>query len=271
LKKADSLLLGIGKYGIVHRVEHNETWRAAKTINKSLYVDDSNNQTRVTSTCNKFVKLKHFNVEAFVAVELSISENIPMLLTEFFPENLNEFVHRRKSNLSFDEQLNLVTNMVDGLNYLHQNDIIHGNLHGRNVLIDSKHQAKIGDFVCMQLYQAGIIHMAADCSDSQAFIAPELSAEKVVHSTESDVFALGVLFLQVFVQEIPTTDTTLIAKLDNCHPIQPLVYSCISEGKEARPDCSEICDQLAHDKKTPHCIIYNFLYGKKVSLTLNYL
>ena len=256
---------------MVYRVEHNGTWCAGKTIHRCLYVDDSNNQTRVTSTCNKFFKLKHFNIEAFVAVELSNSENIPMLLTECFPENLDEFVSRRKSNLSFDEQLNLVTNMVDGLNYLHQNDIIHGNLHGRNVLIDSKHQAKIGDFVCLQLYLAGVIHMAIDCSDSQAFIAPELSAEKPVHSMESDVFALGMLFLQVFVQEIPTADTTLITKLDNCHPIQPLVYSCISEGKEARPDCSEIYDQLARDRSTAHCIIYNFLYGKKVSLMCNYL
>ena len=260
------MLLGTGKYGIVHRVNHNDKWFAGKTIHKSLYVDGSANQTRVTLVCNKFVELDHSNIEAFVAVEQSCTEeNIPMLLTECFPENLDDFVSRCKSNLAFCEQLSLATNMADGLSYLHHNDITHGNLHGRNVLIDYRHQAKIGDFACPQLYQAGVIHNATDSSDTQAFIAPELSEDKAVNSMESDVFALGVLFLQVFVQEIPTTDSNLITKLDDCHPIQPLVYSCISEDKEVRPDCTEICDQLARTKDTSHCIIYNCLHGKKVS------
>lgn len=259
------MLLGMGRYGIVHRVNHNDTWHAGKTIHKILYVDGSANQTRVTLVCNKFVEFDHSNIELFVAVEQSCTENIPMLLTEYFPENLDEFVIRRKTNLAFCEQLSLATNMADGLSYLHQNDITHGNLHGRNVLIDDQHQAKIGDFICPQLCQAGIIHNATDSSNTQAFVAPELSEDKAVHSVESDVFALGVLFLQVFVQEIPTTDSNLITKLDDCHPIQPLVYSCISEDKEVRPDCAEICDQLAHSKDSPHCIIYNCLYGKKVS------
>ena len=259
------MLLGTGKYGIVHRVNHNDNWYAGKTIHKSLYVDGSANQTRVTLVCNRFVKLDHSNVEAFVAVELSCTENIPMLLTEFFPENLDEFVSRHKTNLAFCEQLSLATNMAYGLSYLHQNDMIHSNLHGRNVLINDQHQAKIGDFICPQLHQAGVIHNATDSSDTQAFIAPELSEDKAVHSVESDVFALGVLFLQVFVQEVPTTDSKLIAKLDDCHPIQPLTYSCISEDKEVRPDCAEICDQLTRSKGNPQCIIYNCLYGKNVS------
>jgi len=264
--KEDSLLLlGTGKYGIVHRVKHNNKWHAGKTIHRSLYVDDSSNHTRVTLACNRFFKFNHPNIEAFVAVELSSTENIPMLLTEMFPENLNEFVKRCKNNLPFCEQLSVVTNMADGLGYLHQNDIIHANLHGYNVLVNYQHQAKIGDYICPQLQNDGIIHIANDHSSTQAFLAPELSMDNPVHSVESDIFALGVLFLQVFIQDIPTTDNKLISKLDDCHPIQPLIYSCISEEKEARPDSIEVCDQLARDKGSPQCTMYNCLYGKKVS------
>ena len=228
-------------------------------------MDGSGNQTRLTVTCNKFVALDHSNIEPFVAVELSSMESIPMLLTEYFPENLNEFISRHKINLLFSEQLSLVTNMADGLSYLHQNDIVHTNLHGRNVLINYQHQAKIGDFVCSQLHQAGIIHIVTESTDTQAFVAPELSEDNAVHSIESDIFALGMLFLQVLVQEIPTTDNKLINKLDGCHPVQPLVFSCIGEEKDNRPDCAEVCEQLARSKTSSHCIMYNCLYGKKVS------
>ena len=228
-------------------------------------MDGSGNQTRLTVTCNKFVALDHSNIEPFVAVELNSMENIPMLLTEYFPENLNEFISRHKINLLFSEQLSLVTNMADGLSYLHQNDIVHTNLHGRNVLINYQHQAKIGDFVCSQLHQAGIIHIVTESTDTQAFVAPELSEDNAVHSIESDIFALGMLFLQVLVQEIPTTDNKLINKLDGCHPVQPLVFSCIGEEMDNRPDCAEVCEQLAHSKTSSHCIMYNCLYGKKVS------
>ena len=265
--KEENLLLGAGKYGIVHRVEYHNKWHAGKTIYETLYTDDSDCWTTVTMACNKFLKLSHSNVEAFVAVEINRMENIPMLLTELFPENLNELVDRCKSNLAFYEQLSIITNMADGLDYLHHNGIIHTNLHGGNVLINYEHQAKIGDFVCPQLLQAGVIHVTtAGCGNSQAFVAPELqSVEKLVHSMESDIFALGVLFLQVFMQEIPTAGNNLISKLDDCHPFQPLVYSCISEEKESRPECADVCKQLAHDKDSSQCIMYNCLYGKKVS------
>lgn len=228
-------------------------------------MDGSTNQTRVIVACNKLFALNHSNIEPFVAVEQSNLENIPMLLTEFFPENLNEFISRHKINLSFCEQLTLVTNLADGLSYLHQNDIVHTNLHGRNVLINYQYQAKIGDFICSQLHKAGIIHIVTESSDMQAFVAPELLEDKAVHSMESDIFALGMLFLQVLVQEIPTVGNKLINKLDGCHPIQPLVYSCIGEEKEHRPDCAEVCEQLARSKGSSHCIMYNCLYGKKVS------
>ena len=259
------MLIGTGKYGIVHRIKYHDKWHAGKTIHKSLYVDGSANQTRVTVACNKLVELDHSNIEHFVAVELSSTENIPMLLTECFVENLNDLVSRRKNNLLFCEQSSLITNMADGLGYLHQHNIVHANLHGRNVLIDYQHQAKIGDFVCSQLHQAGVIHIVTDCDDTQAFVAPELLVDNVIHSMESDVFALGVLFLQVCVQEIPTTDNKLIGQLDDCHPVQPLVYSCIGEEKETRPDCMEICEQLARNKSSPQYIMYSCLYGKKVS------
>lgn len=253
---------------MVHRVKFQEKWHAGKTIHRSLYVDGSANQTRVTLACNRFVKFDHPNIEVLVAVELSKTENIPMLLTNFFPENLNEFVNRHKTNLTFYEQLNLITNMADGLRYLHDNDVVHTNLHGSNVLVDYQHQAKIGDFICPQLHQSGVIHYPNESYDIQAFLAPELSVDKAVYSMESDVYALGVLFLQVCIQEVPTTDANLINKLDDCHPVQPLAYSCISDEKDTRPDCTEICDQLARVKGSPQSIMYDCLHGKRVGCAI---
>ena len=252
---------------MVHRVKFKEDWCAGKTIHNSLYMDKSGVMTRLTVTCNKFVDFHHPNVETFLAIQPN-PENVPMLVTEICTENLDEFVKRYKSTLSFFKQLRLISNLAEGLFYLHQQNIVHANLHGGNVLITGQHQAKVADYICPQLQQAGIIRRASANEKLQAFVAPELSKETVVPSFESDVFSLGVLFVQVLTQDIPASNSNLVEKVDYCNPVQPVVDSCVSEDSMSRPDCVGVCDLVTQIRDSPQYVMYNCLYGKKVRMTV---
>jgi len=249
---------------MVHKIEFQDNWCASKTIHNSLYLDQSGVMARLTLACNKFVQFHHSCLERFLAIQLN-PDKMPMLLTEICTENLNDFAKRYKSTLPFSGQLMLIKNISDGLFYLHQHDIIHANLHGGNVLITDQHQAKIADYICPQLSEAGIIRQTSADEKLQVFIAPELSSDTAVPSFESDVFSLGTLFVQILTQDIPTSGINLVEKIDYCNPVQPVVDSCLSEESTARPDCVRVCEMVAQIKDSSQYVMYNCLYGKKVS------
>ena len=259
--------MGAGKFGIVCRVKHQGGCYAGKTIDSNLYVDDSNIVTKLTEVCNKFFQIRHHHVEAFK--ETHSNAEMFVLLTDMFPENLDDFVKRSYDNLPYCEQFSLIQNMADGLCFLHQNDIIHSNLHGRNVLISHDRQAKIGDYVCPQLQLAGLIEKSSDIDDrSLAFVAPEISNEQAVHTFKSDIFSLGILFLQVLTQIIPSADHNLMNALGSCNPAWLLVENCLDKTSTLRPDCAKVCELVTHVRDSTQYLMYNCLYGKKVSLTV---
>ena len=261
--KDDSLCLGAGNFGVVQRVKYHKDWCAGKTIHSDHYVEESNAVMKITATCKDFFRLDHPHVEAFKATQADLKDFV--LLTEMFPENLDEFVKRCWKILPYPEQLNLIQNMADGLQFLHQNGIIHSNLHGRNVLINHERQAKIGDYICPQLQRAGLIRKMTEEDELQAFKAPELSEEHpAVHTIKSDVFALGVLCLQVLTQAVPSIEGSLVNMLDDCNPSRPLVNRCLSKNSASRPDCAGVCDLVAGVRDSPLYVMYNCLYGKKV-------
>jgi len=254
--------LGAGNFGVVQRVKCHKDWCAGKTIHCDRYVEDSNVVTKLITACNKIVQLNHPNVEAFKTTQTNADGFV--LLTEMLPENLDDFVKRCWDILLYSEELSLIQNMADGLSFLHQNNIIHTNLHGRNVLISHDRQAKIGDYICPQLQQAGLIHKIPSEGELQTFIAPELSKEQPFHTFKSDVFALGVLCLQVLTQVIPSVDGGLLNMLDDCNPARSLVDKCLSENSATRPDCARVSDLVTSIRDSPQFVIYNCIFGKEV-------
>ncbi|KAJ7743325.1 kinase-like protein [Mycena metata] len=60
--------------------------------------------------------------------------------------SVSKYMERRGDLLSMADRLQLLCDVADGLNYLHENSIVHGDLTGSNILIDDQHHARLCDF-----------------------------------------------------------------------------------------------------------------------------
>ena len=182
-----------------------------------------------------------------------------MILTELMAESLTEFVEHTKSTLYVNQEIDICNDMAQGMAYLHSQQLVHGNLHGNNVLISSDGHAIIADYLCPLLFSDITV------DNSSGYVAPEIFEYKLVPSKESNIYTLGVLFLQVITKHSPQPRTSDMEMQNNFtevpnHPLLPLIQECLGTK---RPTVAHVCDELAQlieENDSPQSMAYKYVY-----------
>ncbi|KAJ2925785.1 hypothetical protein H1R20_g11314, partial [Candolleomyces eurysporus] len=112
-------------------------------------------------------------------------------------------------------RLLLLLDALSGLSYLHRNKIVHGDLKGANVLVDSQGRACLADLGLSRLTDAQILTWTSIQTTSPPWgtlpwQAPELLSAQLQYSehfptptTSSDVYAFGCLAYEIFTGLLP--------------------------------------------------------------------
>ncbi|KAG6907964.1 hypothetical protein DXG01_006752, partial [Tephrocybe rancida] len=184
----------------------------------------------------------------------------------------------------------LAVDVGNGLTYLHENGVIHGDLKGPNILVDDAGRACLADFGISSISDSQIVAWTTQSSNSThggstRWQAPELFAvgdsdmddeevEAAVKNTmASDVYALGCVFFEIFTGEVPfasiTRDNTVILRVSSgARPARPLksspswmewgltedIWACIEDcwkGQPTeRPPAATVVQRLAESITT---------------------
>ena len=268
-------LLGSGRYGEVYKISYNNKLYAGKIIYKKLLtgqsVDDINKfMGEIEHTSTMLVINQHSNIEQFYSVVQLTPESPPVLLTELLHENLNNYTVRMKGKLPVHVQLDLCLDMAKGLQFLHTAGLVHNNLHGANVLISQDERAKIADYLCP------LIDSLNENVTPQhtVYTSPELVKNIHVYSKQSDIYSLGVMYLQVATQSPPMpNDSAELSEIQRwkvqldkmmTNPLLPIILQCLSLVL-ARPTIDRVCDKMVIAKGSPQSIMSNTLYHIKVT------
>ncbi|KAK9450840.1 kinase-like domain-containing protein [Limtongia smithiae] len=132
-----------------------------------------------------------------------------------------------------------VKQILCGLTYLHDRDIIHRDIKGANVLVDNKGKIKISDFGISKRVEAGLMPSGANGKDNLQHHRPSLQgsvywmAPEVVKQTsytrKADIWSLGCLVVEMFTGTHPFPNSTQMQALFKigtmCSPDIPKVAS----------------------------------------------
>ena len=220
-----------------------------------------------TLKCFSASKFSHPNVEQFVEIACADDKGVPMIITELLNENLTTYISRTSDNFHYNLQLSVCSDMAQGLQYLHSQQLVHGNLHGANVLMSLDHRAKIADYLCPLLLPG------VSPDSSSVYLPPETTQNKRV-TVQSNVFTLSVLFLQVITKlsPQPSNDLSLselerrrsdLENVHKCHPLLALIQECLSNHEVKRPLMREIFDHLAQllkDKDSTQMMAFKLIH-----------
>ena len=275
-------MLGSGGYGEVYKISYSNKPYAGKIIYKKLLpghphtsVDDVNKfMGEIENASAMLVTNQHANIEQFHSVVQLTPDSPPILLTELLHENLNNYTARMKGKLPVHVQLDLCHDMAKGLQFLHTAGLVHNNLHGANVLISQDGRAKIADYICplVDSLNEKVI------PQHTVYTSPELIKDIHIYSKQSDIYSLGVLYLQVATQSPPmpkeSTELSTVQhfkdQLDEIttNPLLPLIIQCLGITV-ARPSIDRVCAKIATAKKSPQNVMSNALYHIKVRVYIS--
>ena len=264
--------MGSGNYGEVHEVQYKDKWYAGKVFHNKLlpgYPSVSMNKLvgQFTLRCSSASKFYHPSVEQFVEITQLKDDGAPMIITELLNENLTAYVSRMSDTFHYDVQLSACNDMAQGLQYLHSQQLVHGNLHDANVLMTNDHHAKIADYLCPLL----LTSVAPD--SSSGYLPPETIKDKRT-TVQSNVFTLAVLFLQVVTKHSPKPNNDLslselerrhsdLQNVPKCHPLLGLIQQCLNNDEVTRPLMRKVCDHLAkllESKDSPQLMTFKLIH-----------
>lgn len=177
----------------------------------------------------------------------------PVLLMELMDQSLKEFIEQEKTNIPISLQLDICSDVAQGLEYLHANDIIHGNLTAANVLF-REGTAKICG--AMTLTQ-NLLSQEQSSDHAGAKVLQQYFHSSVydgVYDGAVDCFAFGVLAIHIITRELPQPDPQVdgsgvyeisLRKVDRKHPLYSLIIDCLNDVETGRPPAMKLCKDIS--------------------------
>ena len=109
--------------------------------------------------------------------------------------NLEEYLQQHSDEMQWKERIRLATEVTEGLSHIHAQEVLHKDLHSKNVLIHNG-RAVIADFGCSRLIDYD--GTRTDVVGRPAFCAPEkLKKRKDVYNKSCDIYSLGAVLWQI--------------------------------------------------------------------------
>ena len=198
-------ILGIGSYGQVFKafdVDSGELFAVKRMffnpVNKiqAKLVTDLDSEVRIL----KGMKNKH--IVKYLGSEL-IQETFCIYL-EYLPGGS---IAKLLYNLGALPEITVrayLIQILKGLDYLHNNGVIHRDIKGANILLDSKGKVKLSDFGCSKQYtsvdnESGFVNSV---KGSLAWMAPEVIKQKG-YGRKADIWSVGCVALEMLTAKKP--------------------------------------------------------------------
>ncbi|CAK9203622.1 unnamed protein product [Sphagnum troendelagicum] len=149
-------------------------------------------------------KVRHKNVVQFIGA-CTKPPNL-CIVTEFMScGSVYDYIHKQKAVLKLPMLLRVAIDISKGMDYLHQNNIIHRDLKAANLLMDENEVVKVADFgVARVQAQSGV--MTAE-TGTYRWMAPEVIEHKP-YDRKADVFSFAIVLWELLTGKIPYENLT---------------------------------------------------------------
>ena len=196
--------LGYGRYGCVIekvyvRRDVREYAYACKIYETEFKNDNFQKEFKIQY--DKYCELQHRNLLEIKGVcdtgDTSPPIKIPWVLFELIEANLSQRISGNSAEkLPMSVSLRILTEISDGLKFLHEKDIVHKYLSSSSILVNDQNHVKICGFPFIP------VEPDQATSDKQAFMAPEVISNNQ-YDKSVDMYSFACVTLHLMSKELP--------------------------------------------------------------------
>ncbi|RIB28352.1 kinase-like domain-containing protein [Gigaspora rosea] len=241
--------IGKGRFGVMYKAYSKDENQIVAL--KTLYDCDENSLFNLVSKVKHTVK--HDNViEFFGITQDSETKTYCMVFQYANRGDLRCYLNDYFPNLDWSTKIRMAREISSGIKCLHSVNIVHRNLHDKNILVHDKDRMIITDFGLSESSDnsiASTIYEKWEYSDPQYLQSPrEYKWDKY-----SDIYSLGVLFWELSsgVPPFRALNAVHVIKGNRENPIEGtpdnfknLYCAAWKDKLDSRPDIKEICKKL---------------------------
>ncbi|KAI9888939.1 MAG: ATP binding [Vezdaea aestivalis] len=215
IKYMKGALIGQGSFGSVYLALHSITGElmAVKQVevpSKSGNPTDAKKRTMVDALRREIGLLRSFQHPNIVRYLGSSSDDDYLnIFLEYVPGGSVAQMLNSYGPLHEPLIRNFVRQILHGLNYLHEREIIHRDIKGANVLVDNKGCVKISDFgISKRVEATSALNKGAgnvnrpSLQGSVFWMAPEV-VKQTSYTLKADIWSLGCLVIEMFTGDHP--------------------------------------------------------------------
>ncbi|KAI8025342.1 Serine/threonine-protein kinase STY46 [Camellia lanceoleosa] len=241
-----------GSYGDLYKGTYCSQEVAIKVLKPERV--DSDLQKEFAQEVFIMRKVRHKNVVQFIGA--CTKPPSLCIVTEFMSGgSVYDYLHKQRGTFKLPSLLRVAIDISKGMNYLHQNNIIHRDLKAANLLMDENEVVKVADFgVARVKAQTGV--MTAE-TGTYRWMAPEV-IEHRPYDHKADIFSFGIVLWELLTGKLPYDYLTPLQAAvgvvqkglrptipKNTHPkLAELLERCWQHDPNLRPAFSEIIDIL---------------------------
>lgn len=193
-------VLGKGAFGKVNLAidRSNGKLVAIKSLNKH-YLSDNSSKTKVMQEVAILQRISHKNI-VWMRDNFETESHIIFVMELCAGGDLLNYVRKRRK-LPENTAKVIFKQVLLGLKYCHENNILHRDIKLDNILLDSKGEVKIGDFGVSKIVKDGEI--MTDQWGTPAYIAPEILVDEGYTGFCIDIWSAGVVLYAMLYGTVP--------------------------------------------------------------------
>ena len=253
--------IGKGSFAKVYYGVNRTTGQEVAIKKISFYNLPDNIKTKTLSEIEILKSIDHPNI--IKLYEYFFDNNYLFLITEYCNNgDLTSWIKKNNTEL---EILDVIKQIVEGLNYLHNKKIIHRDIKPQNILLNDK-TVKICDFGFSMIIKDGMSMFKTICG-TPLYMSPEI-INLEDYNLKSEVWSLGIVFYNIFFNDHPYGHSCSISDYKNKlqNPIKLRKINTFKEEKynnifnnlikkmlllepELRPSIQEILNEILKCKR----------------------
>lgn len=129
-------------------------------------------------------------------------------------QTIDEFI-KEKGQVEIKTALNIIQQVLKGLQAAHEKGIIHRDIKPQNIIIDNAGKVKLTDFGLAKMQDSSSVNLTASCSviGTPSYMSPEQALGKDL-DCRSDIFSTGLILFQMLSGKIPYSGDSPIVVLN---------------------------------------------------------